>query len=41
MQYLRRLMELSMSMFEWKNLPSTVDPRYIELRLFEIGRAHV
>lgn len=36
-QYLRRLMELSMSMFEWKNLPSTVDPRYIELRLFETG----
>lgn len=37
MQYLRRLMELSMSMFEWKNLPSTVDPRYIELRLFKTG----
>lgn len=37
MQYLRRLMELSMSMFEWKNLPNTVDPRYIELRLFESG----
>lgn len=37
MQYLRRLMELSMSMFEWKNLPRTVDPRYIELRLFETG----
>lgn len=37
MQYLRRLMELSMSMFAWKNLPSTVDPRYIELRLFETG----
>lgn len=37
MQYLRRLMELSISMFEWKNLPSTVDPRYIELRLFETG----
>ena len=36
-QYLRRLMELSMSMFEWKNLPSTVDPRYIELRLFDTG----
>lgn len=36
-QYLRRLMELSMSMFEWKNLPSTVDPRYIELRLFKTG----
>lgn len=30
-------MELSMSMFDWKNLPSTVDPRYIELRLFETG----
>ena len=37
MQYLRRLMELSMSMFAWENLPSTVDPRYIELRLFETG----
>ena len=37
MQYLRRLMELSMSMFVWKNLPNTVDPRYIELRLFETG----
>ena len=37
MQYLRRLMELSISMFEWKNLPSTVDPRYIELRLFKTG----
>lgn len=37
MQYLRRLMELSMSMFEWKKLPRTVDPRYIELRLFETG----
>ena len=37
MQYLRHLMELSISMFEWKNLPSTVDPRYIELRLFETG----
>lgn len=37
MQYLRRLMELSVSMFEWKNLPSTVDYRYIELRLFETG----
>jgi hypothetical protein len=36
-QYLRRLMELSMSMFAWKNLPNTVDPRYIELRLFETG----
>lgn len=37
MQYLRRLMELSVSMFAWKNLPNTIDPRYIELRLFETG----
>lgn len=36
-QYLRRLMELAVSMFEWKNLPPTVDQRYIELRLFETG----
>lgn len=33
-QYLNRLTELSISMFEWKNLPPTVDQRYIELRLF-------
>lgn len=36
-QYLRRLTELSISMFEWKNLPPTVDSRYIELHLFETG----
>lgn len=37
MQYLNRLTELSVSMFEWKNLPPTVDARYIELHLFETG----
>lgn len=37
MQYLNRLTELSISMFEWKNLPDTVDPRYLELHLFETG----
>lgn len=36
-QYLDRLTELSISMFEWKNLPPTVDARYIELQLFETG----
>lgn len=36
-QYLRRLTELSISMFEWRNLPETVDARYIELHLFETG----
>lgn len=37
LQYLNRLTELSISMFEWKNLPETVDPRYMELHLFEMG----
>lgn len=37
MQYLNRLTELSVSMFEWKNLPPTVDERYLELHLFETG----
>jgi hypothetical protein len=36
-QYYNRLMELSMSMFEWKNLPDTVDERYLELGLFSSG----
>lgn len=36
-QYLDRLTELSISMFEWKGLPSSVDPRYLELHLFETG----
>ena len=37
MQYFNRLTELAISMFEWKNLPPTVDPRYIELHLFQNG----
>lgn len=37
LQYLNRLTELSISMFEWKNLPETVDARYLELHLFETG----
>lgn len=36
-QYYNRLMELSMSVFEWKNLPDTVDDRYLELGLFSSG----
>lgn len=36
-QYLNRLTELAISMFEWKNLPPSVDPRYLELHLFETG----
>lgn len=36
-QYLNRLTELAISVFEWKNLPDTVDARYLELHLFETG----
>lgn len=38
-QYLNRLAELSVSMFEWKNLPETVDMRYLEMQLFRTGSA--
>lgn len=36
-QYYNRLTELSISMFEWKNLPNTIDPRFLELTLFSDG----
>lgn len=36
-RYVEKLTELSISMFKWKNLPSTVDARYIELELFRNG----
>lgn len=36
-QYYSRLMELTISMFEWKNLPSTIDSRFMELILFSDG----
>lgn len=38
-QYVRRLTELSTSMFEWKNLPDTIDERFLEMTLFEQGAA--
>ena len=38
-QYYMRLVELSVSMFEWKNIPETVDQRYLELALLTYGRA--
>lgn len=38
-QYLNRLTELSVSMFEWENLPDTIDPRFLELTLFSDGQA--
>ena len=38
-QYYSRLAELAVSMFDWKNLPDTVDPRYLEMSLFSYGQA--
>lgn len=39
MQYMFRLQELSISMFEWKNVPPSIDTRYLELVLFRDGYA--
>lgn len=36
--YIDRLTELALVMFEWKNLPDTVDERYLELTLFQNGQ---
>lgn len=38
-QYYNRLTELAISMFEWKNLPPTIDERFLELTLFSDGMA--
>ena len=38
-QYAYRLMELSISMFEWKNLPEGIDERFLEMVLFTDGYA--
>ena len=38
LQYYMHLAELAISMFEWKNLPPTVDARFLELTLFEDGQ---
>ena len=37
--YIDRLTELSISMFEWVNLPDTVDERFLEMTLFTKGCA--
>lgn len=37
--YYDRLTELAISMFEWKNLPPTIDERFMELALFSDGKA--
>lgn len=37
-EYLDRLTELAISMFEWKNLPKQIDERFLELTLFTDGQ---
>jgi hypothetical protein len=37
LQYYNRLTELAISMFEWQNLPKTVDQRFLEMCLFGDG----
>lgn len=37
--YYNRLKELAISVFDWQNLPDSVDARYLELELFEKGTA--
>ena len=39
LQYYNRLLELAINMYEWKNLPDTVDERFLELTLFSDGVA--
>lgn len=39
LQYYNRLLELAINMYEWKNLPETVDERFLELTLFSDGMA--
>lgn len=37
--YIQRFTELAISMFEWKNLPPSVDARFLELTLYTDGQA--
>ena len=39
LQYYNRLLELAINMYEWKNLPPTIDERFLELTLFSDGMA--
>lgn len=38
-QYINRLTDLALSVFEWRNLPDTVNARYLEMALFYNGCA--
>lgn len=39
MDYLERMKKIALSMFEWVNLPSTMDSRFLELCLYYKGKA--
>lgn len=39
LQYYNRLTDIGINCFKWKNLPDTVDERFLELTLFEQGMA--
>lgn len=39
LDYLERMKKIALSMFEWVNLPSTMDSRYLELCLYYKGKA--
>lgn len=39
LQYYNRLLELAINMYEWKNLPDTINERFLELTLFYDGMA--
>ena len=37
--YLDRFKKIALSMFEWKNLPDSMDSRYLEMSLYYMGKA--
>ena len=37
--YMDRMVELALTMFEWKNLPPTINEDYLEKQLFFKGKA--
>lgn len=39
LQYYNRLTEIAICMYEWRNLPSTIDERFLELALYSDGMA--
>ena len=39
--YLERFKKIATSLFEWKNLPDSMDARYLELTLYYMGKASI